>query len=203
LAMSSDDELSRDFKDFPRDFGDPAAIPARLDAHVRDVLLGEDPAPQTVASQIEERWRLESGQVAAAFKEVRDSMLFVIPAAGGVNPQRPFKPYPGPPTDKVGANQVFELAVKQKGGLFKKAPPAPRLAVGRGGVAIDNARGKRLSVVRWVDCVAIVRDKDVRSMVSTDGTILTVVKRDWRDGGTALGLIDRFGPKALVVRADK
>ena len=199
----SDDELSRDFQEFPRDFGDPAAIPARLDAHVRDVLLGEDPAPRTVASQIEERWRLESGHVAAAFKDVRDSMLFVLPKAGGVNPQRPFKPYPPPPTDKVGADQVFEYAVKQKRGLFKKTPPAPRLAVGRGGVAIDSSRGKRISVVRWVDCVAIVRDKDVRSLVGTDGTFLSIYRREWRDGGTALGLIDRFGPKELVVRADK
>ena len=72
-----------------------------------------------------------------------------------------------------------------------------------GGVAVDSSRGKRISIVRWVDCVEIVRDKDVRSLVSTDGTLLSIYKREWRDGGTALGLIDRFGPKELVVRADK
>jgi hypothetical protein len=194
----TDDELSRDYQSFPQDFGDPRAIPARLDVHVRDVLLGGDLAPRSVANELKERWRLESSQVAKAFKQARDSMFLMLPLSG-VDPQRPFKPYPGPPTDAMGGDRTFEFFTKEKRGLFKKAS-APRLSIGQGGLAVDNANGRRLVAVRWADCVAILHERDVRSVVGRDGGLVQVYRSDWHDGGAAIGLIDKFGPKDLVVR---
>ncbi len=104
----SPDDLSRGYQDYLRDMADPRSIPKRLDIHVRDVLLGADPAPEPVADQVEARWRLESEHVASAWKEVRDSMLLLIPV-GGVDPQRPLERYPGPPTDPMPASRTFEF----------------------------------------------------------------------------------------------
>jgi Peptidase M16 inactive domain len=194
----TDDELSRDYQTFPQDLGDPRGFPSRLDAHVRDMLLGDDPVPRTVASLLEERWRLESAHVAAAFKHARDSMLFVLPRSG-IDPQRPFKRYPGPPTDAMGGDRTFELVTKGRG-PFHKAPAA-RLSIGRGGLAVD-VKARRLMAVRWPDCVAIIRERDTRRVLGRDGSVVHVHRSDWRDGGAALSLVDKLGPKDLVVRAD-
>jgi len=191
----TDDELARDYQSFLQDFADPRVIPARLDSHVRDVLLGGAPVPIPVAKSLDERWHLESTQVANAFREARDSMFFLLPESGA-DPGRPFKPYPGPPTGSMGANRTFEFVTKEKQGLFRKS----RLSIGHGGLAIDSERGRRLLGVRWADCVAIIHERDVRNVVGRDGGVVQIYRSDWRDGGAALDLIDRLGPKELVVR---
>lgn len=197
----TDDELSNDYQSFPLEIGDPHAIPGRLDAHVRDVLLGGDPIPRPVASMIDERWRLESAHVAAAFKKARDSMFLLLPEHGG-DPQREFKRYPGPAPGSMAADRTFEFIVKEKRGLLKKKEPVPRLSVGRLGVAIDSVSGRRLTAVTWADCVAVVRERDVRRVIGRDGLVVAFHRSDWRDGAAALGLVDRFAPPDRIVRVD-
>jgi hypothetical protein len=196
----TDDELSRDYQSFPQDFGDPRAIPARLDLHVRDVLLGGDVAPMSVSAILEERWRLESKEVAALFKRARDSMCLLLPLSG-VDPQRPFKRYPGPPTGSMGGDRSFEYVTKVKRGLFKKSS-APRLSIGTRGLAVDDANGRRIMGVRWADSVVIITERDHRAIVGRDGSILHIYRSDWREGAAVLSLIDHFGPKDLVVRPE-
>ena len=195
----SDDELSADFQTFARDLGDPAAIPSRLDSRVRDVLLGGDAVPKPVASMLDEQWRLEPAHVAAAMRQARESMLLLLPESG-VDPQRPFARYPGPPTDPMGDDRTFELITKEKRGFLRKSD-APRLSVGRNGVAIDTANGARIMAVRWADCVGIIHERDIRSILGRDGTVLQVFESDWRDGRSAVRQIDKHSPGNLVVRA--
>jgi len=74
-----------------------------------------------------------------------------------------------------------------------------RRSVGRTGVAIDSTSGRRLAAVRWADCVAVVRERGFRSVISRDGTALAIAANEWRDGGLAIREIDRHGPRDLVV----
>ena len=124
-------------------------------------------------------------------------MLLLIPD-GGVDPQRPLERYPGPPTDPMPASRTFEFV---KGGKrrFRRATSAMRLSVGRAGVCIDSTSGRRLVAVRWADCVGVVRERGYRSVISRDGTALTIAAVEWRDGGSALREIDRHGPRELVI----
>lgn len=195
----SDEDLEHLFETASRNWVDPMATPGRLDAHVRDVLLGGDPTPKPMTTMIEEQWRLQSNEVAAAFRTARDSMLLLLPTSG-VDPQRPFEPYPGPPVGPMGGDRTFELITKERKGLFRKST-APRLAVGATGIAVDVVDGERLVGVRWADCVAVVREPDVRSVIGSDGTVLQVFASDWRDGRTAVSLVDRLAPAELLVPA--
>jgi hypothetical protein len=193
----SDEDLEHFYETASRNWVDPMAIPGRLDAHVRDVLLGGDPTPKPMAALIEEQWRVQSHEVAAAFRATRESMALLLPPSA-VDPQRPFKPYPGPPVGPMGGDRTFELITKERKGLFRKST-APRLAVGAAGIAVDVVDGERLLGVRWADCVAVIREPDVRSVIGSDGTVLQVFAADWRDGRTALGLVDRLAPADLVI----
>jgi hypothetical protein len=193
----SDEDLEHLYQMVARNWADPMAIPGRLDAHVRDVLLGGDPIPTPIATRIEEQWRLQSAEVAAAFRAARESMLLLLPPSG-VDPQRPFRPYPGPAIGSMGSDTTFELITKERSGLFRKST-APRLAIGAAGIAVDGVNGIRLVGIRWADAVAVIREQSARSVIGRDGTVLQILAADWRDGRAALGLVDRLAPAEIVV----
>ena len=108
--------------------------------------LGDDPAPKSMASLIEEQWRLESEQVASAFKEVRESMIFLLPQSG-VDPQRPFKRYPGAPKGSVAPERTFEFISKEKKRRFRHASSALTLSVGKLGVSVELRNRARIAAV--------------------------------------------------------
>ncbi len=191
----TDEELAQHHERLVRDSLDPMAYPSRLDAHVRDVLLGRQPEP--LSNLVDEQWRLQPAEVATAFSRARESMLVLVPA-GGKLPQRPFKPYPGPILGSMGNGHTFELAGKKSRVPWGKAP-APRLTVAAAGVAIDDSRGTRLVGVRWEDCVAVVCEPDFRSVVGRDGSVVTIDAAQWREGRHAIKLVDRLAPRDLVV----
>jgi hypothetical protein len=194
------DELSKQYQSFLQDMADPRSIPGRLDAHVRDVLLGDDPAPKSMASLIDEQWRLESEHVASAFKEVRESMLMLLPRSG-VDPQRPFMRYPGPPSGSVAAERTFEFISKEKKRRFRHASSALTLSVGKLGVSVELRNRARISAVLWEDCVGVVVVRGIRTLLGRDGTALQVYESDWRDGWLVLRLVDKFAPKALIIKS--
>ncbi len=193
------DELSKQYQSFLQDMADPRSIPGRLDAHVRDVLLGDDPAPKPVASLIEEQWRLESDHVASAFKEVRELMLFLLPRSG-VDPQRPFKRYPGAPSGSVAPERTFEFISKEKKRRFRHTSSGLILSVGKLGVSVDFRNRARFLAVMWEDCVGVVAVRGARTVLGRDGTALPVHETDWRDGWLALRLVDKFAPKAMLIK---
>jgi hypothetical protein len=193
------EEISRDYQGWLRDAADPRAIPARLDAHVRDVLLGGDHVPRAVETMIDEQWRLDSAPVAAAMREARDSMLLFIPPSGE-DPQRPLKRYPGPAAGSMAPDRVFEFAGGEKK-RFRRATSPLRLTVGRVGTSVDTVDGRRLMAVPWADCVGVIRERGIRSLLGRDGTVLQVFEQEWRDGGGALVLVDHHTPPAVVIDA--
>ena len=190
-------DLSRDHQLFLRELSDPRSIPGRLDAHVRDMLLGDHPSPRPIAEIIDERWRLEPDEVATAFRDVRDTMLLLLPM-GGVDPQRPFKRYPGPSSAAMGVVGVFDYAAKEKR-RFRRDASIVRLSVGSAGVSVDAVDGRRLTAVTWADCVVMVRGRGVRSIIGRDGNVVEVVAAEWRGGDGAIRLLDQLGPKAVFV----
>ncbi len=190
-------DLSRDYQLFLRELSDPRSIPGRLDAHVRDVLLGDHPSPRPMAEIIDEQWRLEADEIATAFRDVRESMLLLLPM-GGVDPQRPFKPYPGPSNAAMGAAGVFDYIAKEKR-RFRRDASVIRLSVGSAGASIDTVDGRRLTAVTWADCVGIIRQRGVRSIIGRDGNVVDIVAEEWRGGDGAIKLLDKLGPTAVFV----
>lgn len=193
----SPDELSRDYQGFLRELSDPHSIPGRLDGHARNVLLGGDPAPEPVAALIEERWRLESEHVAAAWKRARDTMILLLPPTG-VDPQRPLARYPGPALDRMEAGRTFELLPTTRR-RFRRNETGIVLAPGRVGVAVEAVGGQRIRGVRWTDVVGIIREAGARSLISRDGSVLQIFEGDWRDGQGAIREIDRFSPADVFI----
>jgi hypothetical protein len=194
------EEISRDYQRWLRDVADPRSIPVRLDAHVRDVLLGHDPVPTPVMTMVDEQWRLDSAPVAAAMREARESMLLFIPPTGE-DPQRPLKRYPGPAAGSMDAERVFEFAGGEKR-RFRRTSSPIRLTVGRVGASVDTVDGRRrLAAVLWADCVGVLREQGIRSLLGRDGTVLQVFENEWRDGRGAIGLVDKLTPPAVVIDA--
>jgi hypothetical protein len=191
------DELSRDYQDFLRELADPRSVPGRLDAHARNVLLGHDATPEPVATMIQERWRLESEHVAAAWKAARDSMILLLPTTG-VDPQRALARYPGPPPDPMEAGRTYELLPTTKR-RFRRNETGIMLVPGRVGVAIDAKGGRRLSGLRWTDVVGVVRETGVRSLIGRDGSVLQIFQADWHDGQGAIREIDRHSPPGVCI----
>jgi hypothetical protein len=192
---ASDDELAQQYERFVRDMMDPIAIPARLDAHVRDVLLGREPMP--MKELIAEQWRLRPDEVAAAFQRARESMLLLVPPIGTL-PQRPFKLYPGTALGPMGRGRTFELATTKRRVPWAKSGSA-KLTVGDAGIGIDDSNGARIVGILWEDCMAVVQDPDARSVVARDGSVLLILVNEWRDGKDALRFIDRLGPDDVMV----
>jgi hypothetical protein len=191
------DQLSKDYQTWLREMADPRAVPARLDGHVRDVLLGGSPVPQPIEERIDEQWRLESEHVAKAMREARDSMLLFIPPTGE-DPQRPLKPYPGAVAGSMQADRVFEFAGGEKK-RFRRSSTPIRLTVGQTGVSVDAVNGSRYVGVRWSDTVVVIRERGVRSILGRDGSTLQVFENEWRDGGAAVRLIDKRAPADVAV----
>jgi hypothetical protein len=193
----TNEDVDEEYRAVVRAFLDPLSVPGRLDAHATDTLLGHQ--HQSAAEIIDEQWRLRPDDVAAAFQRARETMLLLLPSGTPV-PQRPFKPYPPPPSGSLGEAHLFEpIVAKESRGWGKPKPP--RLVVGKDGVAIQGNDGKRLAAAMWADCVAVVQEPKLRSVVSSDGTIIHVQADEWREGGQAVKLVDRFAPRSLVVPA--
>ncbi len=191
----SDDELAEQSQKMARDLLDPLSIAGRLDAHARDVLFGKEPG--SAAELVDEQWALHSDDVARAFREARDSMLFVVPPVGR-RPQRHFERYPGPTMYPAGDGRSFEF-ISTKHDVPWARSKSPRLTVGALGLTIDSANGRRMIGIRWQDVVAVVRDPDVRMVLSRDGSSLRIGGSDWKGGRDALPLIDRVAPPTLLV----
>lgn len=196
-AGVTEEELEAQRLRFDHASTDPATYPGRLDHHVLDVLLGDE--PKTAAELFDEYWHLEPDHTARAMREAMQTMLFIQPTSIP-KPQRALKPYPGPALGSVGDGRQFDYAQGSKG-LFRSGPAKPRLAVGERGVCIDVPdRRVRLFAVMWDDCVGVVQDgPGLRTIIGRDGYLVHLAAQDWRDGGTAVRLIDRFAPTSLVV----
>jgi hypothetical protein len=192
---ASDDELAQMYERFVRDMMDPMATPARLDAHVRDVLLGREPTP--TRELIAEQWRLRPEDVAAAFHRARDSMAVLIPPSGTL-PQRPFKKYPGQTLGSMGSGRTFEFASTKRRAPWARSRSV-KLTVGDAGVGVDDFTGERLIGILWQDCVAVVQDPNARNVLARDGTVLPIFVDEWRDGRDALRLVDRLAPRDVIV----
>ena len=192
----TEDEIADQYESTVRDLTDPMANPTRLDHWVQDVLMGIEPTP--AATLLDQLWRLQPDEVAAAFRKARDSMLLVLPPASA-RPQRAWKPYPEPSAGGMGKGQTFEPSTKPKGrGLFRREIP-PSLFVGNEGMAVDVGPGVRYVAIRWDEAVAIVRDLDGRIILSRDGNSFGVRPEDWRDGKHAVTLVDRWAPRPVVI----
>jgi len=187
------------YQSFLQDMADPRSITGRLDHHVRDVLLGDEPAPKSMASLLDEQWRLEPDHVASEFKKVRESMLMLLPHSG-VDPQRPFKRYPGAPSGSVAPERTFEFVSKEKR-RFRRDTSGLILSVGKLGVSVELRNRTRFIAVLWADCVGVVVERGIRTLLGRDGTALQVYESDWRDGGLAVRMVDKFAPKALVIKS--
>ena len=194
----TDDELAEQYERLALEVSDPMAIPGRLDAHVRDVLLGGDPTP--MAQLVDEQWRIRSDEVAEAFRQARESMLLLLTPTG-TRPQRAFKRYPGTTLGPMGRGRTFELLSTKRKVPWAKTPKA-KLTVGDEGVSVDVSTKSRLVGVLWKDCVAVIQGRDVRNIVARDGTIATIVGGEWKDGGYALKDIDRLAPRDTIVPPD-
>jgi Peptidase M16 inactive domain len=195
-AGATTDEIEQQYERFTREAADPATFPGRLDAQARDALLGED--PMSAADLAQAYWRLQPGDVADAMRRAMDTMILVLPP-GGTPPQRPFKPYPGPPLGSMGQGRVFELVSDKRKKPWGKTR-TPRLVVGHEGVAVDSAGvTRRLVGIRWEDCVGVIHESDGRTLVSRDGYSLAIIAGEWREGEYAVALVDRFAPRDVVV----
>lgn len=192
----TEDELAEEYQQLLRAASDPAAIPSRLDAHLRDHLLG---MPSTSMAQlIDDQWRLRSDDVARAFRQARESMLLVLPPSGD-RPQRPLKRYPGTDLRDMGRGRVYDLAKGKRRVPWGKPGTIARLTVADQGISIDAKGGRRFLGIRWSDCVAVIRDPDARVVLARDGTRLRVVASDWNDGRDALRMIDHVVPNDVKV----
>lgn len=190
----SEDDLAQQYERYARESLDPLAVPARLDHHVRDLLLGRQ--PESAAEQLDEQWRLQPEQVAVAFRRARDSMVLLVPP-GSPPPQRPYKPYPGPSAGPPGKGATFEL-IGQNRGLLRKGPSL-KMAISDGGVFVDGSDRTRLFGITWEDSVAVVAEPDGWTLIGRDGTLFTIHAGDWRDGRSAVKLIGRYAPRDVVV----
>jgi hypothetical protein len=190
----TDDELAEMYERMARDMQDPMSIPARLESRLRDELFGASPV--AMADRLDEQYRLQSDEVASAFRRARESMILVVPPSGNL-PQRPFKLYPGPTRGSMGVGRTFGLASTKRQAPWAKAP-TPTLTVAESGIAVDDIRGRRLVGIRWQDCVAVGWERDFRSVVGRDGWILRIFAGEWRDGRAAISLIDRLAPRDLL-----
>ena len=178
-----------------QDVLDPMSFPARLDRHVSDALLGRSPRP--MGESLDHVWRMQPDEVALAFREARESMVFHL-ARSGVLPQRHFEPYPGHTLLPMGAGKWFLHSGAKRRVPWGKAR-APKLIVAENGVSIDDERGQRITALRWDECVAVAHDHRSRTLIGLDGLILEVNADDWRDGNGAVKLVDRFAPGDLRV----
>ena len=198
-AGVTEEELEAQRQRFHREVADPATYPGRLDQHVLDVLLGDQ--PRTAVELLDAYWHLEPDHTARAMREAMRTMLFIQPTSIP-KPQRPFKPYPGPASGSVGDGRQFDSA-QGSTSRFRSGPAKPRLAVGERGVCIDVPdRRARVLAVMWDDCVGVVQDgPGSRTIIGRDGYLMRIAAQEWRDGGVAVRLIDRLAPTSLVVRS--
>ncbi|NJD28434.1 MAG: insulinase family protein [Chloroflexi bacterium] len=190
----SEDEIADYCETFLRDASDPMAYPARLDRRVQDTLMGIEPT--SVATRVDEMWRLQPDQVAAAFRAARETMLLLLPA-NAIPPNRAFKPYPQPPPGPLGQGQTFEF-VPAKGTKIDRRR-TPKLFVGAQGLTVDTPAGRYASIT-WTDCVAVIRDDYERAILARDGSSVVITPESWRNGYGAIALVDRYAPAAVVVR---
>jgi hypothetical protein len=193
----TEEDIEEQYDRMVRDLSDPVSIPSRLDARTTDALMGHP--SRSTAAMLDAYWRLRPDEVAEAFRKARETMLLLIPSTG-FRPQRPMHAYPSVTTSPPGRGRSFEQATT-RGKTPWSRTPAARLTVGDAGVSVDSPDGIRIIGVRWADCVAVVQGAGARSVLALDGTTLSIIEQDWRGGRDAVGLIDRFAPRELMVPA--
>jgi zinc protease len=191
----SEEELAHHYETFVRQLLDPMAIPGRLESSVKDLLIGKP--PELMSDLADQYWRVQPDEVAAAFRQARESMLVLVPPSGE-RPQRPFKPYPGTTIGPMGNGGTFDFASTKRKVPWGKSP-SPKLTVADAGVAVNDSRGRRIVGIRWEDCVAVVCEPDFRSIVGSDGAVLRIEATEWREGRRAIRLVDRLAPGDLVI----
>jgi hypothetical protein len=179
-----------------RDLADPMSYPARLDQWTQDWLRGVTPDP---ASTILDRiWRLTPEEVATAFRAARDSMLLLLPY-GAIRPQRRWEDFPGALLGPLGKATAFELSSSAKKAGVYAGVKQPKLFIGKEGLALEADRGPRYLLVPWTDAVAVVREGPNRVLLGADGTFFALFPENWRDGGYATALVDKYAPTAVVI----
>ncbi|MCZ7536088.1 MAG: insulinase family protein [Acidimicrobiia bacterium] len=142
----SEDEIADYCETFLRDASDPMAYPARLDRRVQDTLMGIEPT--SVATRVDEMWRLQPDQVAAAFRAARETMLLLLPAnairrIGHSSPTR-------------NRHRGRSAKVRPSSSSPPRAPQidrrrTPKLFVGAQGLTVDTPAGRYASIP-WTDC---------------------------------------------------
>ncbi len=187
-------DLDRRLDDLHLWAGSPASIPGRLDAAVRDLLLGGE--PELLVDLEAEQAAVKPGDVSQALERAIGSMLLATPSTGFV-PNRGLRPYPGPLPD-VFPSHLFSEAVAKKR-PWDPSPPTRGLRIGSDGVALDDPAGRRLTTILWSDCVAVVRGTAGRRIMGRDGFSLDVEAHAWERGADAIRLVDQFGPVDCVV----
>ena len=191
---ATDEEIADYHEKFVRDVSDPMAFPMRLDRQVASLLMGIEPKP--TATQLDELWRIQPDEVAAAFHAARETMLLLLPANAVPPTTRAFKPYPGPMSGSLGQGATFDN-VPEKGSTFNKRNP-PKLFVGAQGIVVDTPRGRYVAIP-WTESVAVIRDEYVRSILSRDGTSIVIAPEAWKNGYNAIALVDRYAPPERTV----
>jgi hypothetical protein len=192
---STDDQIGAYLEDFLRDGSDPMSFPARLDAHVRDNLMGrQTPA---MAALVDELWRLQPDDVAVAFRAARETMLVLLPSNAIAPAFRSFKPYPAPANEPLGKGQSFDYSPPK--GTKVERGKLPKLFVGERGLSIDTPAGRYAAITWRSDCIAVIQDGKVRTVLAKDGQAVVIDPQLWAVGSYAITLIDRYAPGHLVV----
>jgi zinc protease len=192
----SEEELAAAYEERVQGFLEPSLAPARLDAIVQDVLIGVEEKP--ARKQLREQWSLRPDDVAAAFRIAKESMVLQVSPAGE-RPPRPLKPYPGPVAGPLGVGRTFDgVRENRKGAKPWQKGKSAQLTIGNDAVHVEYD-GRRITAVRWADCVGVIRDKGGRILVGSDGYRVTVRIADWQSGDAAVRLIDQLAPGGLLI----
>jgi zinc protease len=189
------DELDRRLEDMRRMMTDPASTPGRLDAVVRDLLIGRE--PDLLADVEAEQAALTPADVRHSLEQAMHTMLMVLPETGFV-PNRSMHRYPGPLPDLFPSQAFPEPFTKRW--PWDATPPTNTLRIGPEGIAIDDPDGRRLTTILWVDCVAVVHASTGRRVMGRDGYTIDVEATAWQRGEHAVRLLDEYAPPGCVVR---
>ncbi|HSH21865.1 MAG TPA: hypothetical protein VK992_04495 [Candidatus Caenarcaniphilales bacterium] len=183
-------ELQAEVAAFRRQFDDPAATLAALDAAAANRLLGRDTDPTQLMDEVQAQ---TPATVAEAVSEALSTALVV--AGEEVRVARAFQVMPASSQRVVKGNE-FRAA----GGFLRR--PNARLIVGDAGASVVLPDGSR-STVEYETAAAVWHAEDqVRQLIGLDGFHVTINAAEWRHGDTALALVDATAPPDLVACPD-
>jgi hypothetical protein len=154
--------------------------------------------PKSPAQLVEEQRMLEPDAVVRVFRQLRDSMLLLAPI-GSERPQRHFEPYPGPRIEAIAPGRTFPLVGKASRNPLARTP-VPTLSVSSTGAVVRDASGSAVAAVPWAEAVAVLSHADgTRVLLAQDGYQVAINPREWKDGRSAVSLVDLLAPAGLVV----